>query len=274
MSDVPEWVIFAITRVRPTFSSTIGAPKSGTATGFFLDCCGWWALVTNRHVVDHSLRSKSDQWTLTKLEVQARRASGSQHEKEVEFLELDLKRSKIAFSPDADVVAVGMEFKDESPQLTFGDIHIDNLADEVFLRERARMMDLASFVGFPSAKEIPWWDTDWSTPIARIASLASPPRRSFSNRSIPTNDVGLVSGLSFTGSSGSPLFLHAKVQQNMSLNNTSYQEPKLIGIMSGHLWEHDDEPGPEMFRHSGLSYYTRATAIRDVIARLAAMRGA
>jgi Trypsin-like peptidase domain len=273
VSDVPEWVIFAITRVRPTFSSTTNAPKSGTATGFFLDCRGWWALVTNRHVVDHSLRSNSDRWTLTRLEVQARRASESGHEKEVEFIELDLERTKIALSPDADVAAVGMAFKDESA-LTFGDIDIDNLADEAFLRERARMMDLASLVGFPHSKnEGSWWDEAWNTPISRIASLASPPRRSFSNRSIATNDVGLVSGLSFAGSSGSPLFLHAKGQQNMSLNNAGYQEPKIVGIMSGHWWELDDEPGPDMFRHTGLSYYTRATAIRDVIQRLAAMRG-
>jgi hypothetical protein len=35
--------------------------------------------------------------------------------------------------------------------------------------------------------------------------------------------------------------------------------------MSGHFWENPDDP-PEMFRHSGLSYLTKSTAILELIA--------
>jgi hypothetical protein len=270
MSDVPEWVVYAITRVRSRFASEINAPRTGEGTAFVVDCGGWNALVTNRHVVDLSYRLNSTEWTLDRLDIQFRHADGDSHAPEVDFVSLNLERSKFAYSPDADVVAIGMSF-DADNDLTSAGIHIDNLADDEFLRERAKMMDLASFIGFAGSKSVRWWDERWSTPIARIASLASTPSRPFYNSKIKSADVGLVSGLSFAGSSGSPLFVHAKGQANMSVANASYQAPKLIGVMSGH-WELDNTTSAELFPHSGLSYYTRATSIRDVIGRLAAMR--
>jgi len=272
VSDVPESVIFATTRVQSTFSSEYNPARTWTATGFFVDCGGWSALVTNRHVVDPSLTPKLTGWKLERLEIQVRRGANTEHQPEVEFVEADLGRSKIICSKEADVAAIGVALVyGEHEHLTFGDIDIANIADEAFLCERARLMDLASFVSFASSGKTTWWDERWNTPIARLASLASLPSRPYYNNSIKTADVGLVSGLSFTGSSGSPLFLHAKGMRNMSVANASYQEPKLIGLMSGH-WELADERAPEMFQHSGLSYYTRATAIRDVIERLAAIR--
>jgi hypothetical protein len=274
MSDVPEWVVYAIVRLRPTFSSAINKPKSGIATGFVVDCDGWFALVTNRHVVEPSLRSPSSDWRLTRLEVQVRQAVGESHKSEVQFVELDLERSKFAASPDADVVAIGMSVAPLlDPIWTTGGIHADNIADESFLSERTKLMDFASFVGFASSKTAPWWDEVWNTPIARFASLASLPSRPFTNKAIKTADVGLVSGLSFSGSSGSPLFLHAKGQLGTTIGDASYQPPKLIGIMSGHHWELDQSPEPELLRHSGLSYYTRATSVHDVLRRLGEMRG-
>lgn len=272
MSDVPAWVIFATTKLRPTFSSDINPPKTFTATGFFLECDGWSALVTNRHIIDPSLTPKLAGWKLVRLEIQARFMSDTEHQPEVEFVEVDLNRSTVTCSQNADVAAIGVVPARAEEHLTFTPIDFANVADDAFLRDRAKLMDLASFVGFASSKNTSWWDERWNTPIARLASLASPPARPYYNSSIRTADVGLVSGLSFTGSSGSPLFLHAKGMQNMSVANASYQAPKIIGLMSGHHWELEEESGPEMFRHSGLSYYTRATAIREVIERLASMR--
>jgi hypothetical protein len=76
----------------------------------------------------------------------------------------------------------------------------------------------------------------------------------------------LVSGLSFSGSSGSPVFNHPKGSSpGGNVVDRSYVPSKIIGIMSGHFWENPDDP-PEMFRHSGLSYLTQSTAILALIA--------
>jgi hypothetical protein len=41
-----------------------------------------------------------------------------------------------------------------------------------------------------------------------------------------------------------------------------YSPSKIVGIMSGHMIDRD---APEMFRHTGLSYYTRASSIRELL---------
>lgn len=82
--------------------------------------------------------------------------------------------------------------------------------------------------------------------------------------------VYIVSGLSFQGSSGSPVFLHLsgiKIQSSNGISVTGATDTlrvqKIIGIMSGHWREQSDTPS--MFKHSGLSYYTRSTAILDLL---------
>ena len=69
----------------------------------------------------------------------------------------------------------------------------------------------------------------------------------------------LFRSLSFSGSSGSPVISHEKGIPGIS----GYVEPKILGIMSGHWW--DEEPESGMFFHSGLSYFTRVTSIRELV---------
>ena len=155
------------------------------------------------------------------------------------------------------------------------------IATDYWLANNVPVMDFASFVGFAGSNGQPWWDQKWNLPIARLATLASPPSMPFTNPAIKSGNVGLVSGLSFRGSSGSPLFVHEKGMRlrrfflmlrpdlrgyqgpsPLDHADSSYRPSMLIGIMSGHFW---DGKEPEMFRHSGLSYYTRASAIREVL---------
>jgi hypothetical protein len=160
---------------------------------------------------------------------------------------------------------------------SFGDI-----ANEEFFKNNLNVMDNASFIGFPGKGGHPWYDTFWNLAIARTVNIASHPAVPFTNKEIKTSDVMLVSGLSFSGSSGSPVLSHSKLsgaavpyltgaQEPSQLqysfipiirwinNNITY--PKLIGIMSGH-WEEDassllggnGKSGSDVFHHSGLSY--------------------
>ena len=83
----------------------------------------------------------------------------------------------------------------------------------------------------------------------------------------------MASGLSFEGGSGSPVF---SSQRGMKINTdngsveSGYCPQKLIGIMTGHLqFEQEKElldRKQELFtRHSGLSYFTKFTALRELL---------
>jgi hypothetical protein len=141
----------------------------------------------------------------------------------------------------------------------------EDLAEEA-LFPTLQITDGASFIGYPGLRGRPWWDQAAELPIARIATIASIPTTEYRNDAVKTTDVMLVSGLSFSGSSGSPVFNHPKGSPaGGNAADRSYVPSKIIGIMSGHFWENPDDP-PEMFRHSGLSYLTKSTAILALIA--------
>jgi hypothetical protein len=119
-----------------------------------------------------------------------------------------------------------------------------------------------------------FFDEKWKFPIARHAIIASVSEIGFSHKDILMEDVLLASGLSFEGGSGSPVFSSArglKIQADQGFAETSdYCPQKLIGIMTGHL---QFNPGAEALerkeeaftRHSGLSYFTKITALRHLL---------
>lgn len=156
-------------------------------------------------------------------------------------------------------------FSDDLGSYKFGkQIKKEDLADSSFFKDKVAMMDIASFIGFPGTGDSIWWDDQFNFPIARVINIASLPTIPFSNEAIPTEDTLLVSGLSFSGSSGSVVLLHEKgVRAGQGLKNPAYVPPKVLGIMSGHWRELNSEP--KMFSHSGLSYFTRSTSILELM---------
>lgn len=95
----------------------------------------------------------------------------------------------------------------------------------------------------------------------RAASVPSIP---FTNRDIRTTDTILVSGLSFAGASGSPVFLPPRgLAPGGDVNDPDWRPALLIGLMSGHFWK--SGATPEMFRQSGLSYLTRSSTIWELL---------
>ncbi len=115
--------------------------------------------------------------------------------------------------------------------LTNPPIVVQELADEQFLNECCEIFDPVGFLGFPQD----WYDTARNAPIGRMAWLASNPSVSFANEKIKTTDITLVTGLSFGGSSGSPVLSLPKglkiISQPGIEVNSPYAPPRLLGIM-------------------------------------------
>jgi len=124
-------------------------------------------------------------------------------------------------------------------------------------------MDDCYFIGYPGTSQneelIPFWDTMTNFPIARHAMIASPPQKVFRNERIRTTGTLLVSGMSLSGSSGSPVITPPMPSRTLE---ASSRPARLIGIMSGHF---STVQSGETFAHAGLSFLTKSVSIRFLI---------
>lgn len=278
MSGISGEIIRSIIQVACVFSCDIGNnPISITGTGFFIwNAKGTLLFITNKHNLDPTLKlGENTSYKLSKISLLLRKQLGiSEISLETKWFELTSPH-KIKHSPLADVSAIyGFDVVNsmEVKEYNIDAFAFSNLADEDFINTNVSMMDMASFVGFPGHFSSNWWDEDGNFPIARTGNISSNPKKSFRNSSILTDEAVVFSGLSFSGSSGSPIFLHQKginiqgLPNQIFVRNESYVPSKIIGIMSGHWW--DEKKEPDMFKHSGLSYYTKSTAIHDLICNI------
>ena len=273
MSGIVDTIVaYGTSRLRSTFADDIGNQIVISGTGFWLAFDPQRPIfVTNKHNVDPTLNlGQSTKFHLHKFEIMLRRSpSPGVWVDEIRFFAIWQPTTCISMSDDADCAVLAdfsWEHRDTNFQCGVITMKPEEIADQGFLASKMRMMDHVSFVGYPGSSLSNWWDTQRQLPIARSATIASLPQQTFSNPAIRTEDVTLVSGLSFSGSSGSPVFL---LQKGIPLagggDHDGYAPPRLVGIMSGHFW--DGPKTPEMFRHSGLSYYTRSTAIIALLKR-------
>ena len=269
-------VVFAVARLFTSFEDSNFNIRKGSGTGFWVsvdDMPDSLSFVTNRHNLDPEMLWPAAGWRLVESSIEVRRFTEHANNwqviahPETSMLNVDPNVWKLHDGADC-AVAVTLDFAQVSSEftpahyLTPGDI-----ATESWVARHTGLTQACSFVGFPGSDGKPWFDEHWKLPIARTATLASNPSIQFTNRQIQTKNVALVSGLSFSGSSGSPLIVHEVGDLIGALEypqSTKYQPAKLIGIMSGHFWEPADEP-PMFRRHSGLSYYTRASALCELV---------
>lgn len=145
------------------------------------------------------------------------------------------------------------------------------LGDLRFVRDELAPMDTCYFIGFPgtkksqtkSRKTLPHYDTVHGLPIARQAIVASMTTKFFENQDLTAAmATRLVSGLSFSGSSGSPVFTPALGIPPNDLITGPYREAKLVGIMSGHL---TTDAKIADYEHAGLSYFASSSVVLDLI---------
>jgi hypothetical protein len=264
MSGIHSSIFTAVCRLRITFHDGIGNQKTILGTGFWCKLDQGNALVTNKHNLDPRLKLGDDTvFLLSRVEVQLRRMVGAQLFPETAFFEVQNVNDVVRLHAAADVAAL-LNPTFDAEGFGFNWFSLPDIADQNYLANSASAMDIASFIGFPGLNGNQWWDEQWQTPIARVSNIASWPASPFINAGIKTGNVCLVSGLSFSGSSGSPIVLHEKgIRVGGGLTGGNYIAPKVIGIMSGHWWG-TESPG-DMFFHSGLSYFTRSTSILELL---------
>jgi hypothetical protein len=260
-------ILFCVNRIRAVFRDHIGNSKAISGTGFWVEVGTHRHFVTNRHNVDPTLRLGAE--TLFRLnevsiELRVEEPPGTLHEV-TRFAEVDNWAQALRVHETADVaVLLSPVFASGAPtgirQFTSSLLATNNL-----FKNTLQVTDAASFIGFPGRSGEQWWDERWNLPISRSVHLASWPEQPFTNRLIKTSDTHLVTGFSFSGSSGSPVLCHERgiqITGAVTARSSNYCAPHIVGIMSGH-WE---EPGlNNMFHHSGLSYLTRSTSIRELL---------
>lgn len=274
MSGINSELFTAVSQLRACFEDGLNTPKNIIGTGFWLKFNDKNVFVTNKHNLDPTLKlGNHTPYKLKKIEIQLRKTNDVKlildNPPEPHFFEVDTFDKSLQFHTDADVALLIDPIFDSAIGFSFNWFSFADLATEQFLSDSVFAMDIASFIGYPGTtikdKQRKLWDMKWHLPVARVCNIASWPKVSFQNPGIMTSDVCLVSGLSFLGSSGSPIILHEKgIRTSGGLSGGNYVAPKILGIMSGHWW--NEESHEDFFFHSGISYFTRSTSILELLA--------
>lgn len=266
MSGINESIILSVNRLKVEFLDSIGNKKIVTGTGFWLKNSQHTFFITNKHNLDPRLKlGYQTQLRLNKVEIELRFKNGDYPSFNTVYFEIDNPRIlDNNYLCDCSLI-VDPCFLNKTegfdPIILFD---VTEMADQNFFKEKVHLMDFVSFIGFPGDSGNFWYDEQKNLPIARIATVSSMATSGIVNSNIKTNEAVLVNGFSFSGSSGSPVILHEKsIKPGSGLINPSYVPAKLIGVMAGHFW--DKKNTPEMFNHSGLSYFIRSTAILEII---------
>lgn len=218
-SGIPREFANIATRVKTTYADEIGNTRTGIGTGF------WYtednfnrAFITNRHNLDPKLNPYfASSFQLKKIEIELRQINDDDTlTEETDFFEIQ-NYLGLFHSEDADVSLIHLpqfrDTRDQKYQHTAA-LHGANesLADDDFFTNKLNIMDSCCFMGFPGSTDPPeeWWDQRGNFPIARNGSIASRTDGNFCNKAIITKDTILISGMSFSGSSGSPVFSFQK----------------------------------------------------------------
>ena len=297
---------WSVNRLRATFLDSVGNSQVVHGTGFWINVDDYlreFAFVTNRHNIIPGLKD-SRTAKLSELTLELRKIvpvtnfpSQSAITPETRFIKVNLDTSAFYAHGPADcavIYPVCFQGILDNNFKVFTSFRLSDLADKSFFDCDLCMTDICHFIGFPydSSKTIGWWDQKYNTPIARFASIASHPASytPFTHPEINVPDVVLVSGLSFAGSSGSPVvsetkgigtdhpsiglpskFLQTTPKRTGPGRSKALSSPnvdfhfvdknfvpsRIIGIMTGHC----KRGVQENLEHSGLSYFTRSTSI-------------
>lgn len=239
--------------IEMSFADEIGnatPPFSGTA--FWIMHNDKILLVTNRHNIDVTMHPSHKNKKLIKFRILMRQnVNGSQILPQ--WVDINLENIDGSVHQEADVAILNI--KDISTAGNITCLSSEDIADENYFREEVRFLDPIFFIGYPQD----WYDTTRMLPIARIGHIASNPNMAYSNKKIKiSQNTTLVTGLSFGGNSGSIVIAPEDGLEGITTNNSKHRPAKCLGIMSGHLQE-------EKLLHSGLSYFTRSSAIHEVL---------
>jgi hypothetical protein len=248
-----------VQKIHITFRDDIGNSKSGTGTGFWVKTNREkFIFVTNKHNIDPSLNEEYKRLSLRNLILDFRSSDSS--DPALSIIKHDITYWKIYKneSPDSPDVAI-IEFGGFlMPNLSLPWLPQSYLANEEYFINELEFGDPCHFTGFPGNARN---QSKYDFPILRSCFISSWPRIDYfeEDRHLKTSEIFLVNGLSFGGSSGSPVFSYERgIKVGEGLTGGQYRESRLVGIMSGHWNEKNNT-------HSGLSYVTKSSAILDLI---------
>lgn len=134
-------------------------------------------------------------------------------------------------------------------------VELGIIATDQFLHMELEWGANVSFTSFQ-----PWRDGNTERPILRTGVLSSDPNHAFELMHVRNKEVFLLEAMSFSGSSGSPVFANAmgvKVGTGLS---SHFRPAKIIGIMSGHLQSYE-----EYRTHTGLSYCHKSDVLLKML---------
>lgn len=271
-----ENLLWAVHRIAATFSDPLMNIRTSVGTGFWLrSLSDKNVFITNKHVLDPTIIfGEETEYKLNKIELELRLWKNNKPEPLTKFFEVkNLVCIHTSDSADCALLISPKLHNFKESEFPIASIikQKDLALENDFQENKIKLMEPAIFIGYPGKKGLNWWDEKWKLPVARQCTLASWPAISFVNQQIKSADALLVSGLSFSGSSGSPVFVYNRgMQPGGDLNDPNWRPAQLIGIMSGHF-EEDDGDIPQMFFHTGLSYLTRSTAIFEILKSAEAM---
>lgn len=272
----PSSMIFSVVqKINITFVSGIGNVKNVVGTGFWIYSNNNKMLfITNKHNLVPGMHGFDD-YRLVALKIDYRHFNPSLQMPFADTYDLDATDWEKYYGEDSDSPDIAILKMPEGLQMINPtDPHVHPYCNESLLAEASfyqhslKVGDNCHFIGFPShQRDNPLFDL----PISRNCNISSLPLIDYyleNVRGVKTKEICLVGGFSFGGSSGSIVFSYPKglkLGAGLSMSGGSnYVVPRLIGVMSGH-WS---EPVSDYFNksaHTGLSYFTKSTAILDLM---------
>ena len=258
---IPRHLLEATNRV-DVWSENGVKTITGSGSGFWVhDKSGLAVFITNRHIIDIGYdRSEYRRagYRLSRLTVSSH-STVPRNQGVVVDLNNDDNDIEIQLptSDDVDIAILIPRTSDcQTPPFTIP-AHAA-LADQLFFED----LPWGTQVSFASFQV--WRDSTTQKPILRTGIVSSDPRDDYSSDMVNNRKSALLlEAFSFSGSSGSPIFVSASIPMG---SNGSYPI-QVIGIMCGHIWN-DKDTSVGHRTHVGLSYCHKSTVLLEMLSRL------
>lgn len=256
----PRQLLYLAYKLEVEFVDSTGISKPGTGTAFVLAAGDRTILVTNRHVVDldyNAPDSRYKDFRLVKIVLHGRSADDSRYS-----VELDPSQAFLFHVEKENDVACLIDFHAmKLPHDNFQLYHhnvIDGLATADEFVTTIWPGDQVFFSGYPAIH-----DKLDQRPILRAGIIASDPKYNYSTSGKYEGERVAYEAMSTPGASGSPVYAPARGIDGI---HEYVRRDIIVGINAGHI-------GAEFGAHSGMSYFIKSTAIRDIL-RAAGVAGA
>ena len=248
----PRQLLYLAYKIEVGFIDSTGTLKTGAGTAFILAAGDRPILVTNRHVVDldyNAPDSRYKYFRLVKLVLHGRLADDSRYS-----VDLDPSQPFLFHPAKENDVACLVDFRAmKLPNNNFQIYHhnvIEGLATAEEFETSIWPGDQVYFSGYPSVH-----DKLDQRPVLRAGIIASDPKYNYSTSGKYEGERVAYEAMSTPGASGSPVY--APGRGIGGIHDYSRRDV-IVGINAGHI-------GAEFGTHSGMSYFIKATVIREIL---------